>query len=69
MAENRKNIAFEKKGIVYSGTAKGGKVKVTIPRTAPGQTMLVGVYDIANRTWHNDKLPTEIKLKFEAAFA
>ncbi|MBR3175969.1 hypothetical protein IKF26_01025 [Candidatus Saccharibacteria bacterium] len=41
-------------GITYSCLRKNGKITVRISRTAKGQNIIVGVYDIINGTWHND---------------
>ncbi len=72
MAKNKqKNSSFTtKKGDVYNGTLSGGKLKVTIQRTARGQNMLVGVLDLASKEWHNAKtIPNEVRLHFEDKFA
>lgn len=72
MAKKKAKIASftTKKGDVYNGTLSGGKLKVTIQRTARGQNMLVGVLDLASREWHNAKaMPSEVRLHFENKFA
>lgn len=59
-----------KKGDVYNGVLSGGKLKVTIQRTARGQNIFVGVFDIKTKEWHNDKaLPGEVKSHFEDKFS
>ena len=71
MAKNgkkNKSLTLTEKGTTYTGTIKGGKVRVTTARTAPGQHMTVGVFDLTTRQWHNDELPKIVKQKFEAAF-
>lgn len=71
MANNGKKskcFTLTENGTTYTGTIKSGKIRVTTARTAPGQNMTVGVFDIASKTWHNDSLPKNVKKKFEAAF-
>lgn len=52
-------------GVTYTCLRKNGKVMVRTTRTAKGQNLLAGVYDIASDTWHNDNgdnsLPTAVK--------
>ncbi|MBP5648285.1 hypothetical protein J6X04_03320 [Candidatus Saccharibacteria bacterium] len=71
MAKNgkkNKSLTLTEKGITYRGTVKDNKIRVTTTRTAQGQHMTVGVFDIATRQWHNDELPKNVKLKIEAAY-
>ena len=59
-----------KKGDVYNGIVDNNKLKITTQRTARGQHMLVGVFDIATKKWHNEgNLPKEVKRYFEDRFA
>ncbi|MBO7132101.1 hypothetical protein J6V85_02465 [Candidatus Saccharibacteria bacterium] len=52
-------------GVTYTCLRKDGKVVVRTTRTAKGQNLLAGVYDIASKTWHNDNgdnsLPSAVK--------
>ena len=60
-----KPMQIEVNGTTYQCTRKNGKVTVRTARTAKGQNMIAGVYDIASNAWHNDNgsasLPPSVK--------
>ena len=65
------------KKVIYKGNTficalKGGKVTVRIQRTARGQVLLAGVFDVQNRMWQNENhsapLPSFVKKEVEATF-
>ena len=58
-------IVTSKKGVKYYGTFENRKVKVDEERTARGQNLTVGVFDVDAKRWFNDSLPGDIKQKFE----
>ena len=62
------------KGKIYTCTLKNDKVIVRLYRTAPGQALIAGIYDIFFNTWQNEVnkrigLPIYIKSTVEAAYA
>ena len=61
------------KGNVYVGTLRDGKVKVCAERTARGQNLLVGTFDIYTHSWHNESrsapLPPPVKETIESTFS
>lgn len=71
--KKHKQKRVEYKGNIYVGTLSGGKVAVRIQRTACGQNMLAGIFDVQERSWQNEKrgipLPYFVKHEIESAFA
>lgn len=56
-SKNTKKVAPTKvthKGATYLCAKKNGKVTVKIARTASGQNLVAGVYDINSESWHHD---------------
>lgn len=41
-------------GATYTCSRKNGKITVRTTRTARGQNLVAGVYDIAEGVWYND---------------
>lgn len=69
MAKTRTKIT-SRNGSVYEGALKNGKVRVTTTRTARGQILIEGIYDVTNREWSkNNSLPRDVREHIETAFA
>ena len=66
----QKKIGY--KNNIFTGTLRGGKVSVRVQRTACGQNLLAGVFDVDTQTWQNENrsapLPTPVKREIETAF-
>ncbi|MBQ3465276.1 hypothetical protein IJH15_03660 [Candidatus Saccharibacteria bacterium] len=41
-------------GVTYTCSRKNGRITVRTSRTAKGQNLVAGVYDIAEGVWYND---------------
>ncbi len=54
MAKSKKPMQVVIGGIAYYCSREDGKIKVRIARTARGQNLIAGVYDLSTKTWHND---------------
>ncbi|MBQ3474025.1 hypothetical protein IJH24_01170 [Candidatus Saccharibacteria bacterium] len=63
--QKTKPMKIEINGTEYLCSKKNGKITVRTSRTAKGQSLVAGVYDIANGVWHNDNgdgsLPAKAK--------
>lgn len=62
-------VVRSKKGAIYKAVSIKGNIRVTTARTAPGQIIVVGVFDCDTKEWVKDLLPIEVKEQVEAAFA
>ncbi|MBR3254162.1 hypothetical protein IKF88_00295 [Candidatus Saccharibacteria bacterium] len=71
--KNRTQKKVEYRGSTFIGTLKGGKVAVRVQRTARGQALLAGIFDVQNRSWQNENhsapLPSFVKNEIEENFA
>jgi hypothetical protein len=63
LSQKAKPTQIVVEGNAYSCLRKNGKVTVRTARTAQGQNLIAGIYDIANQTWisENDTLSTSVK--------
>ena len=65
-----KNIEY--RGNLYECATKKGNVIVRQQRTARGQNLIVGTYDITNKNWQNESqngtLPDFVKSEVEKHF-
>ena len=63
---------FEHKGKTYYSIKSGHKVKVTTEKTATGQMINLGCYDIVTNTWQSNNrnypIPHMVKKGVEIAF-
>ncbi len=71
--QRHKQKKIEYRGNTFVGTLKGGKVSVRVQRTACGQTLLSGIFNVYDRSWQNESrnapLPNFVKQEIEAAFS
>ena len=71
-ASKPKQKKFIDRGRVFSATARNGKVKVKLERTARGQNITVGTLNLEERKWENTGgkayLPTHIRVNIEKIF-
>ena len=68
MAKSRKSqkikpTQVEIDGVNYTCSRKNGKVTVRTTRTARGQNLVAGVYDIAEGVWYNDNGDSSLSKK------
>ena len=64
---NGKPVSIYHNGKEYKGFIEDRKLKITDIQTARGQRLIIGVFDLDARLWHNDdKLPAGVKIKVEA---
>ena len=62
---------FSRKGKNYIAERKGDNVHVTVEKTAKGQNIELGHYNIRNNSWHgsrNDGIPSIVKKGVEVSF-
>ncbi len=68
--ERQRKIQYN--NTIYTTDYKDGKVTVYLQRTAPGQKLIAGIYNVAEKTWcseeRNGPLPTSIKYSIEKLF-
>ena len=65
---NIKTKAFDYKGTSYLTSHHQGVVNVKVDRTARGQEIKLGTYDIKNNVWSTHKkheIPDQVKFEIE----
>ncbi len=69
----KQTTRIEHRGNIYTGSYKNGSVTVRLQRTAHGQELVVGTYNILEDTWTNEDrngiVPPFVKEQIKKAFS